>query len=47
LLENADVYGLLESAFSPEERQQMTHYRALRRRNMHKMQPVPVCTFDK
>jgi NAD+ synthase len=47
LLENADIYGLMDSSFSPEERQQMTHYRALRRRNMHKMQPIPVCKFDK
>jgi NAD+ synthase len=47
LLENADIYGLMDTSFTPEERQQMTHYRALRRRNMHKMQPIPVCTFDK
>jgi NAD+ synthase len=47
LLENADIYGLMDTSFTPEERQQITHYRALRRRNMHKMQPIPVCTFDK
>ena len=47
LLENADIYGLMDTSFTLEERQQMTHYRALRRRNMHKMQPIPVCTFDK
>lgn len=47
LLENADVYGLLDLSFSSEELQQLAHYRALRRQNMHKMQPIPVCKLDK
>ena len=46
-LDNADncVYDPL--ALSKTEKAQLKHYRELRRRNIHKMQPIPVCKFDK
>jgi len=47
LLDRADIYQLLDLSITPDERQQMAQYRALRQRNLHKMQPIPVCTFDK
>ena len=47
LLDRADVYRVLEIPMSPQEREQLRHYRALNARNQHKMQPIPVCRFDK
>jgi NAD+ synthase len=46
-LERADVYQTLEIPMSREEKSQLKKYRDLRSRNLHKMQPIPVCIFDK
>ena len=35
------------SKVAPADRVKMTRYRELRAQNMHKMQPIPVCTFKK
>jgi len=32
---------------SKEERAQLKTYRAIRARNLHKMEPIPVCRVDK
>jgi len=42
-LDRACVYQTLEIPMGREEKAQMTHYRKLRKRNMHKMEPIPVC----
>jgi len=47
LLDRADVYQTLEIPMTPEEKSQLKKYRALRSHNLHKMQPIPVCIFDK
>lgn len=31
---------------APQDRTKLKQYRAIRARNMHKMRPIPVCTFD-
>ena len=41
------VYQTLEILMSKEEKAQLRRYRELRRRNLHKMEPIPVCRFDK
>jgi NAD+ synthase len=38
---DADIHGALK--LSKLERSQLKQYRALRARNLHKMQPIPVC----
>ena len=47
LLDRASVHQVLGITMTQQEREQLQHYRALNARNQHKMQPVPVCRFDK
>jgi NAD+ synthase len=47
LLDRASVHRVLGITMTQQERQQLQHYRALNARNQHKMQPIPVCRFDK
>jgi NAD+ synthase len=42
-LDRSDVYRVLEIPMSREEHDQMKRYREIRARNLHKMQPIPVC----
>jgi NAD+ synthase len=46
-LDRSDFYQVLEIALTQEEKDQMKRYRAIRARNIHKMEPIPVCSFDK
>ena len=46
-LDRACVYQTLEIPMAREEKAQMKRYREIRRRNLHKMEPIPVCRFDK
>ena len=46
-MDRNDVYQVLEISLTREEQDQMKQYRAMRARNLHKMLPIPVCTFDK
>jgi NAD+ synthase len=46
-LEKQCVYDTLPIQMSKEERAQLKTYRAIRARNLHKMEPIPVCKFDK
>ena len=39
------VYQTLEIPMSREEKSQLKKYREIRRRNLHKMTPIPVCVF--
>ena len=41
------VYQTLEIPMAREEKSQLKRYRDIRRRNLHKMEPIPVCRFDK
>jgi NAD+ synthase len=43
LLDRACVYQTLEIPFGREEKSQLKKYREIRRRNLHKMEPIPVC----
>lgn len=47
ILDRACVYETLEIPMGKEEKAQMRRYREIRRRNLHKMEPIPVCKFDK
>jgi NAD+ synthase len=47
VLERQDVYNTLPIELDREERAQLKKYRAIRARNLHKMEPIPVCKFDK
>jgi NAD+ synthase len=47
LLDRAGVHQVLGISITEQEHQQLQHYRALNARNQHKMQPIPVCRFDK
>ena len=47
MLDRVDLYQTLEIPMTPEEKSQLKKYRALRSHNLHKMQPIPVCIFDK
>jgi len=47
VLERQDVYNTLPLNLAKEERAQLKKYRAIRARNLHKMEPIPVCKFDK
>jgi len=38
--------NLERMSMSREQRAKLKRYQAFRARNMHKMQPIPVCTFD-
>ena len=42
-LDKQCVYETLEIPFSREEKAQLKRYREIRCRNLHKMQPIPVC----
>ncbi len=42
-LERQDVYNTLPIELGREERAQLKKYRAIRARNLHKMEPIPVC----
>lgn len=42
-LDRACVYQTLEIPMAKEEKAQLNHYRKLRKRNIHKMEPIPVC----
>jgi NAD+ synthase len=46
-LERECVYDTLPIQMSKEERIQLKTYRSIRSRNLHKMEPIPVCKFDK
>jgi NAD+ synthase len=46
-LEREDVYNTLPLELSREERGQLKKYRAIRARNLHKMEPIPVCEIKK
>ncbi len=47
VLERQDVYNTLPIELGREERAQLKKYRAIRARNLHKMEPIPVCKIDK
>ena len=47
VFERQDVYNTLPIELGREERAQLKKYRAIRARNLHKMEPIPVCKFDK
>ena len=47
VLERQDVYNTLPIELGREERAQLKKYRAIRARNLHKMEPIPVCRVDK
>jgi NAD+ synthase len=42
-LDRECVYNTLPIQMSKEERAQLRAYRAIRARNLHKMEPIPVC----
>jgi NAD+ synthase len=42
-LDRACVYETLEIPMGKEEKTQLRRYREIRRRNLHKMEPIPVC----
>jgi NAD+ synthase len=44
-LDRECVYQTLEIPMSREEKAQLKKYREIRRRNLHKMTPIPVCVF--
>ena len=44
-LDRECVYESLPIPMSKEERAQLKTYRAIRARNLHKMEPIPVCTI--
>jgi NAD+ synthase len=46
-LDRECVYQTLEIPMTREEKAQLKRYREIRARNLHKMNPIPVCTFDK
>ena len=46
-LEREDVYNTLPLNLGREEKAQLKKYRAIRARNLHKMEPIPVCRVDK
>ena len=46
-LDRECVYDTLPIQMSKEERAQLKTYRAIRSRNLHKMEPIPVCPLDK
>lgn len=46
-LDRECVYQTLEIPMTREEKAQLKRYREIRARNQHKMNPIPVCTFDK
>ena len=46
-LEKQCVYNTLPIHMSKEEQTQLRKYRAIRARNLHKMEPIPVCKIDK
>jgi NAD+ synthase len=46
-LDRHDVYNTLPIELGREERAQLKKYRAIRARNLHKMEPIPVCKVDK
>lgn len=46
-LEREDVYNTLPLNLGREEKAQLKKYRAIRARNLHKMEPIPVCKVDK
>lgn len=37
----------IRQSVSESDQAKLQQYRALRRRNLHKMRPIPVCRFDK
>ena len=47
VLESQDVYNTLPLNLGKEERAQLKKYRAIRARNLHKMEPIPVCKIPK
>ena len=42
-IERHDVYNTLPLELSKDEKSQLRKYRAIRARNLHKMEPIPVC----
>lgn len=45
--ERQDVYNTLPLDLPKEEKAQLKKYRAIRARNLHKMEPIPVCEIKK
>jgi NAD+ synthase len=45
LLDKQCVYNTLPVELTKTEKSQLKHYREIRARNIHKMQPIPVCKF--
>lgn len=46
-LDRECVYDSLPIQMAKEEKAQLKRYREIRSRNLHKMQPIPVCKLDK
>ena len=46
-LDKECVYETLPIPMAKEEKVQLKRYREIRSRNLHKMQPIPVCRLDK
>lgn len=46
-LDRECVYDSLPIQMAKEEKAQLKRYREIRSRNLHKMQPIPVCRLDK
>lgn len=46
-LDRECVYETLPIPMTRDEKAQLKRYREIRRRNLHKMEPIPVCQFDK
>ena len=46
-LDRECVYETLPIPMAKEEKAQLKRYREIRSRNLHKMQPIPVCKLDK
>lgn len=46
-LDRECVYETLPIPMAKEEKVQLKRYREIRSRNLHKMQPIPVCKLDK
>ncbi len=46
-LDRECVYETLPIPMAKEEKVQLKRYREIRSRNLHKMQPIPVCRLDK
>ena len=47
LLDRADIAKITGNSWSKADKEKLKRYRELRSRNLHKMQPIPVCTMPK